>query len=631
MRTKPDFIGWATRNNLKCADGRTIMKDAFIEDDGITVPLVWHHQYGDPANVLGHALLKNCEDGVQAYGYFNDTESGKLAKQLVQHKDITQLSIYANQLVHSSGKNVIHGKIKEVSLVPAGANPGATITDVIMHGEDTIYLAEDEGILTTNEVIDLDLSHADDPDDKKKESEIEDKKKETPKEDEETPKEDEETINDVYESMNKKQKTLLNYIAGSILEQVEKDNKEGDKKMKHNAFENDGHSNTFLIHADDQAKILERAKQNSCGSFKEAFAEYMEEQNALRHDDDPEPYVAPAGGFVQNGDGNITNLFPEYKEVRPGAPELITDDQGWIGKVMAGVHKSPISRIRTSAVDIRNVEGSMDALRAKGYKKGHQKALTGNFKLLRRTTDPQTVYVKNAIHRDDIVDITDFDYVQYLYDIDRMMLNEEIATAIMLGDGREDGEDKIYPDKIRPIWLDDELYTIHRDLDIAGTTEELQGTDTNANFGTNFIYAEAMVNAVLYAREKYKGTGQPSMYITPHMVNVMLLARDRNGRRIYGNVNELAAAFNVKEIITAEQFAGKTRETADNKTKQLVALIVNLQDYHVGATKGGEITHFTQFDIDFNQQKSLIETRISGALTRVYSAIAIEEDITEQG
>lgn len=460
---------------------------------------------------------------------------------------------------------------------------------------------------------------------------MEDKKKETPKEDEETPKEDEETLNDVYESMNKKQKTLLKYIAGSILEQVEKDNKEGDKKMKHNAFENDGHSNTFLIHADDQAKILERAKQNSCGSFKEAFAEYMEEQNALRHDDDPEPYVAPAGGFVQNGDGNITNLFPEYKEVRPGAPELITDDQGWIGKVMAGVHKSPISRIRTSAVDIRNVEGSMDALRAKGYKKGHQKTLTGNFKLLRRTTDPQTVYVKNAIHRDDIVDITDFDYVQYLYDIDRMMLNEEIATAIMLGDGREDGEDKIYPDKIRPIWLDDELYTIHRDLDIAGTTEELQGTDTNANFGTNFIYAEAMVNAVLYAREKYKGTGQPSMYITPHMVNVMLLARDRNGRRIYGNVNELAAAFNVKEIITAEQFAGKTRETADNKTKQLVALIVNLQDYHVGATKGGEITHFTQFDIDFNQQKSLIETRISGALTRVYSAIAIEEDITEQG
>lgn len=631
---KPDFIGWATKNNLKCGDGRTIMKDAFIENDGMSVPLVWHHQYGDPANVLGHALLKNCEDGVQAYGYFNDTESGKLAKQLVQHKDITQLSIYANQLVHANGKNVIHGKIREVSLVPAGANPGAMITDVIMHGEDTVYLGEDEGVLTTNEFINVDvedLSHADDPDDKKKESEMEDKKKETQDSNSDPSVEE---LKKEYEAMSDKQKEVVHYIAGMAVEMTnnkDDEDEEGDTKMKHNAFENSGRSDSFLIHAEDQAAILERAKQGSCGSFKEAFAEYMEEQNALRHNDDPEPYVAPAGGFVQTGDGNITNLFPEYKEVRPGAPELITDDQGWIGKVMAGVHKSPISRIRTSAVDIRNVEGSMDALRAKGYKKGHQKALTGNFKLLRRTTDPQTVYVKNAIHRDDIVDITDFDYVQYLYNIDRMMLNEEIATAIMLGDGREDGEDKIYPDKIRPIWLDDELYTIHRDLDIAGTTEELQGTDTNANFGTNFIYAEAMVNAVLYAREKYKGTGQPSMYITPHMVNVMLLARDRNGRRIYGNVNELAAAFNVKEIITAEQFAGKTRETADSKTKQLVALIVNLQDYHVGATKGGEITHFTQFDIDFNQQKSLIETRISGALTRVYSAIAIEEDITEQG
>jgi len=624
---KPDFIGWATKNNLKCADGRTIMKDAFIENDGTSVPLVWHHQYGDPANVLGHALLKNCDDGVRAYGYFNDTDSGKLAKQLVQHKDITQLSIYANQLVHANGRNVIHGTIKEVSLVPAGANPGAMITDVIMHGEDTIYLGEDEGILTTNEFIDTDLSHADDPDDekdKKDESEPEDKKKKSSKE-------DEKTLNDIYESMNEEQKTLVNYVAGSILEQAAK-KEEGDKdKMKHNAFENSGHSDNFLIHADDQAAILARAKQNSCGSFKSALAEYMEEKNALMHDDDPEPYVAPAGGFAQTGNGNITNLFPEYKEVRPGAPELITDDQGWIGKVMEGVHKSPISRIRTSAVDIRNMEGAMDALRAKGYKKGHKKELSGNFRLLRRTTDPQTVYVRNAIHRDDIVDITDFDYVQYLYNIDRMMLNEEIATAIMIGDGREDGEDKIYPDKIRPIWLDDELYTIHRDLDIAGTTEELQGTDTRANFGTNFIYAEAMVNAVLYAREKYKGTGQPSMYITPHMVNVMLLARDRNGRRIYGNVNELAASFNVKEIITAEQFAGKTRATEDNKTKSLIALIVNLQDYHVGATKGGEITHFTQFDIDFNQEKSLIETRISGALTRVYSAIAIEEDITEQG
>ena len=293
---------------------------------------------------------------------------------------------------------------------------------------------------------------------------------------------------------------------------------------------------------------------------------------------------------------------------------------------MNKVHKSPISRIRTRQVDIRNI----DALRAKGYKKGKEKAQAGNFKLVRRTTDPQTVYVKNALNRDDIVDITDFDYVSYLYNIDRMMLNEELATAIMLGDGRDDGDEgKISPDHIRPIWLDDDLYTIHVDLDVAAAKAELQGTNTAANFGENYVMAEATINTVLYAREKYKGTGKPDLYITPHLLNQMLLARDINGRRIYASVSELATALNVDSINTAEQFEGKTRTTATgNKKKKLLAIIANLQDYSLGATKGGEVTHFTQFDIDFNQEKSLLETRVSGALTRVYSAIAIEEDVT---
>ena len=358
------------------------------------------------------------------------------------------------------------------------------------------------------------------------------------------------------------------------------------------------------------------AKKSQVGTFQTALQKYVED-NSLAHD--------AVGGFPETGEGNIYNLFPEYKEVRPGAPELITNDQGWISVVMRKVHKSPISRIRTTQADIRGI----DALRAKGYKKGSLKKPVGNFSLVRRTTDPQTVYVKNALHRDDIIDITDFDYVQYLYNIDRMNLYEELATAIMLGDGREEGDEgKIMPDKIRPIWTDDDLYTLHVDIDIEGAKSELQGTNTGANFGENYIMAEAMINTVLYAREKYKGTGTPDMYITPHMLNVMLLARDLNGRRIYASKAELAAALNVGEIVTAEQFEGKTR-TADAKTKKLVAIIANLSDYSLGATKGGEVTHFTQFDIDFNQQKSLLETRCSGALTRVYSAIAIEEDITE--
>ena len=610
MENDYDFSGWATRANLKCSDGRTIMKDAFKHNDGKVVPLVWNHQHNDPNEVLGHALLKNMDDGVYAYCKFNDTESGQTAKLLVQHGDVNQLSIYANKLKQQMS-NVLHGDIREVSLVLAGANPGAYIDSIMQHGEES----DEEAVIYTGE--DIVLAHAgcgSSSTDEKKKKEIEHSKEDTMEN-----QGNEKTVKDVFDTLNEEQKTVVYALVGQALENgdMEDDDEEGGNNMKHNVFDQDEIQNGGVLTHSDQMDIINLAKSSNVGSFQTAL-EYYAEENSLSHD-------ALAGGFVQSGDGNVTTLFPEYKDVRPGAPELITNDQGWISVVMSKVHKSPISRIRTSQVDIRNI----DTLRAKGYKKGKEKTLAGNFKLVRRTTDPQTVYVKNALHRDDIVDITDFDYVQYLYNIDRMMLNEELATAIMLGDGREDGdENKIAPEHIRPIWTDDDLYTLHVDLDINAAKKELQGTNTGANFGENYIMAEAMINTVLYAREKFKGSGTPDYFCTPRMLNIMLLARDMNGRRIYSSKAELASALNVGNIYTAEQFEGKTRTTSDSKTKKLAGIICNLADYSLGATKGGEITHFTQFDIDFNQEKSLLETRCSGALTRVYSAIAIEEDVT---
>lgn len=611
---KYDFGGWATRNDLQCADGRVIKKDAFKGQNGQTVPLVWMHNHADPANVLGLAHLENRDEGVYAFCEFNDTESGKTARELVKHGDVQSLSIFANQL-KQAGHDVVHGIIREVSLVLAGANPGAFIDDVVMHGDGETGI-----VIGYNEMIMGRLEHSADELDKKKEEE---KIEPNDKSDNGEKKDDKvETIEDIFKSMNEKQQTA---VFAMMAEFVDKENpkkeddesKGGDDNMKHNVFDTDKRDDkSFLSHA-DQEEILKLAKTSQVGTFQSALEIYANE-NALQHD-------ALASGFAQTGDGNVTLLFPEYKDVRPGAPELITNDQGWITTVMNKVHKSPISRIRTRQADIRNI----DTLRAKGYKKGKEKAQAGNFKLVRRTTDPQTVYIKDALNRDDIVDITDFDYVSYLYNIDRMMLNEELATAIMLGDGRDDGDEgKISPDHIRPIWLDDDLYTIHVDLDVAAAKKELQGTNTAANFGENYIIAEAMINTALYARENYKGTGTPDLFITPHMLNQMLLARDINGRRIYSSKAELATALNVGSINTAEQFEGKTRTTSDNKKKKLVAIIANLADYSLGATKGGEVTHFTQFDIDFNQEKSLLETRCSGALTRVYSAIAIEEDVT---
>lgn len=607
-----DFHGYATKANLTCRDRRVIMPDAFKDQDGEKVPLCWGHRHNSVTSVLGHAYLENRADGVYAYGYFNDTDSGRAGKKLVDNGDVCALSIWANDLVQN-GPNVVHGVIRELSLVLAGANPGAYIDSVMQHDDEATQEAE---ILFVLDKDNIQLAHADSDEDSE-DAELQHANAEKTDSSEEDKKDDKETVQDVLNSMSEKQKNvLLALVAEGIAvgeETKKNDNNEEDNTMKHNVFDNDRQDEANVLSYTDQTAIINMAKTSTIGSLQHAM-DLFAEQN-------PDSVLA-------HGIENISQLFPDYKDVRPGAPEMLTTDQGWIQKVLKKVHKSPISRIRTRQADLRNIEN----LRAQGYVKGSKKVDVGNFKLIHRTTDPQTVYVKSKIDRDDIIDIQDFDVVQYLYNIDRMNLNEELATAIMIGDGRDVGADgKIAEDKIRPIWQDDELYTIHADVDIAGMKASLQGTNTAANFGENYIYAEAVIQSLLYAREKYKGSGTPDFYCTPHLVNVMLLARDMNGRRIYDKVSDLAAALNVGEIITVEQFEGKTRTATGGKTKKLLGLMGNLADYSVGATKGGEITHFTDFDIDFNQEKSLLETRCSGANTRVMSFIALEEDVTNPG
>lgn len=622
MSLKYDFSGWATRNDLVCADGRTIRHNAFEDCDGKTVPLVWNHQHDEPSNILGHALLENRKDGVYAYCTFNETESGKAAKELVKHGDIASLSIYANGLKQTPSKDVMHGVIREVSLVVAGANPGAFIDFVDMaHGEG----GEQEMILSAYEPISLyrpdekpPLVHKagdkTDPEDEKKE----DKPKDDGKEEKAK---DEKTVRDVVDSMTEEQKTVMYALIGAAMEELDSsegseddeddpdkksDNtKGGNKTMKHNVFEQREESQDTVLSHSDRKAIIDLAKSNSVGSLRTALNIYAE-QNELKH-----------------GIDNIESLFPDFKDLRPGAPERVTRDQGWVTVVMQKVHKSPISRIRTRQTDACN-----DNIRGHGYQKGKRKQPAGNMNVITRTTDPQTVYRTDALYRDDIVDITDFDVVEYQYATMRENLNEEVATAIMIGDGREpDDEMKISEDHIRSIWNDNDLYTIHYDVDIEAARSEIQGSRTDMNFGENYIYSEAIITAALYAREKYKGTGTPDFFCTPHLVNVMLLARDMNGRRIYTSRADLAAALNVGELHTAEQFEGRARMDSEGKQHKLLGLFVNLADYTVGSTKGGEITRFDQFDIDFNQQKYLIETRMSGALTRVYSAIALEEPV----
>lgn len=603
-----DFCGWATRNDLKCSDGRIIRKDAFKANDGAKVPLVWNHQHNDPDEVLGHAILENRDEGVYAYCKFNESESGQTAKLLVQHGDVDALSIYANQL-KQQGPNVTHGNIREVSLVLAGANPGAFIESIIQHGEES----DEEGIIYTGENITL--SHAgcgsSSSDDKKKKKELEHAKENEDGEEDSKMAEGGKTIAEVFESLNEEQKNAVYALIGQALEGKDIESDEEDDEMKHNVFDNEPEAREGVLTHSDQESIIAMAKASNVGSLRTAMNIYASEHDTLKH-----------------GIDEIETLFPDYADVRPGAPELIERDQSWVAQVMRKTHKSPISRIRTRQADARGTD-----LRAHGYQnKGDQKTYSGNIKLLGRTTDPQTVYRKDALHRDDIIDITDFDVVEYQYGVMRHNLEEDIALATMIGDGRDDGDpDKIHEEHIRSIWNDDELYTIHRDVDIAAAKTELQGTGTSANFGDNYIYAEAIVTAALYSREDYKGSGNPDFYCTPHLLNVMLLARDLNGRRIYDSKSDLAKALNVPNIYTVEQFEDKIRTTTDGKKKKLLGIFVNLADYQHGSTKGGEITRFNQFDIDFNQEKYLIETRLSGALTRIKSAIALEEPVNVGG
>ena len=603
MEKTYDFYGCATKSNVLCSDGLTIAKDAFKHCDGMKVPLVWNHRHNDPSNVLGNAILENKNGDIYAYCSFNDTVDGQKVKKLVQHGDITSLSICANELKKQSNK-LIHGTIREVSLVIAPANPGAMIDQVIYHADGSTTIDEDSAIIYNGEAPML--YHSDEA---KNASE-----------------DHEETVQDVIDTMTAKQQVVLyalledaiaegNKIEDDSSEEEENENEEDEPTMKHNVFDKGTAENVqdVLMHSIDQGKILEMAKSKNCGSLQVALDSYMStNEELLKHGFEPDAIEA---------------LFPEYHDVKSGAPELLTDDNRWVGKVMQKVSKSPFSRIRTRQADARNNELERE-LRAAGYKKGTLKPNIGNVKLVSRTTDPQTVTVKDFMNRDDKIDITDFDVVAYIRNIMRMTLNEELATAILIGDNRSDGDPyKIDTDKIRPIWGDDPLYTIYADVDFKAMKTQLQGTDTGTYFGDNFVYAEATVEAALYAREQYRGSGSMDYYCDPHQLNQMLLARDRNGHRLYKDINDLKSALNVNEIITVEKFANKTRQV-DGHTKKLLGIFVNLGDYQLGATKGGEVTSFSDFDINFNQEVYLMETRVSGANTRVKSAIVLEENIS---
>lgn len=608
-----DFSGWATRNDLLCGDGRTIRSGAFKDQDGATVPLVWNHKHDDPDAVLGHAILENRDEGVYAYCKFNDTPSGVNAKKLVKNGDVRSLSIWANKLQQIGG-DVIHGVIRELSLVLAGANPGAFIDSVLEHSDDN---AEEAMIISYDENIML--YHSDDKKDD------EDDKKEDKKEDKPVEK-DNKTVKEVIDSMNEEQKTVLYGLVGEAAkaaaakkEEKKEDEvkhsveEEGGDVMKTNVFDQDQVKNKNVLSHADEEKIVALAKQSGVGSLKTAIEIVTQEK---------------FGDQLAHGFENYGELFPEYELLKKGAPELITRDQSWVSAVMQKIHKSPISRIRTRQADARIAE-----LQAKGYqKKGDEKTKTANIKMIGRTTDPQTIYIKDDMHRDDIIDVTDFGVVEYNWNIMRMTMNETLALAALVGDGREEGDpDKIHETHIRSIWNDDELYTIHADVDIAAARAELQGTNTNANFGENYIYAEAIITKALYSREKFKGSGTPDLYCTPHLLNVMLLARDLNGRRIYDSKADLAKALNVGEIHTIEQFEGRTRTDEKGNTKKLLGLFVNLADYQFGATKGGEVTRFEDFDMDFNKYKYMLETRLSGSLTKLWSAIALEELVETEG
>lgn len=570
---KFDFGGWATRNNIRCSDGRTIRKNAFADCDGMEVPLVWNHLHDDPDNVLGHAMLKNEDSGVYAYGKFNDSPSGKLAKELVKNHDVKCLSIYANQLKQNGG-DVLHGAIREVSLVLAGANPGAYIDTILAHSDDS----DEAAIINIHEDSDsIELYHSDSKPEGDEKEEKEKEKMSTPNKN--STQSDDKTVKEVFDTLNEEQKTVVYALIGQALEDSQKGGgsaNEEEEDMKHNVFDNEmNEENDTLIHTGMEVIIKDAKRQ---GSMRESF-------------------LAHAGEY---GIQNIDYLFPDAKNFT-NKPEFVQREMGWVQKVMSGVHHTPFSRIKSMFADI-----TADEARAKGYIKGKMKK-EEVFSLLKRTTTPTTIYKKQKMDRDDVIDITDFDVIAWLKSEMRMMLDEEIARAILIGDGRlASDDDHIKTDNIRPIALDEDLYNIKADVNVAtGAT----GADK----------AKAFIDSVIRSRKDYKGSGNPTLFTTEDLVTECLLLEDKIGHKLYKTEAELATTLRVKEIVTVEVMEG----FKDKEQKEVAGIVVNLADYNVGADKGGEVNMFDDFDIDYNQQKYLIETRCSGALVKPYSAITL--------
>ena len=567
-----DFSGWATCPNLKCSDGRTIMNDAFKHHDGDIVPLVWNHQHNDPNNILGKALLHSRDGGLYAYCQFNDTEQGMNAKMLVEHGDISALSIYANDLKHNASRGVTHGNVREVSLVLAGANPGAFIDSIMKHGEES----DDEAIIYTDEPIEI--YHADEEKGKsKEETEVaEEKKAESGK-----------TVAEIIESMNEEQKTVMYGMIGEALKHVdEKEEDDGDEntdeeenEVKHNVFDNEDQKDV-LSHSDMQA-IFADAKRH--GSLKESV--------------------------LAHGIEDIETLFPEPKSMN-NPPEWINREMGWVKNVMGAVHHTPFSRIKSMFADLTE-----DDARAKGYIKGNFKK-EQVFSLMKRTTTPTTIYKKQKLDRDDVIDITDFDVVAWLKSEMRMMLEEELARAILVGDGRlSSSDDKINELNIRPIWTDDDFYTIKKKISVSANATEDQK-------------AKAFIRACVKSRKEYKGSGNPTLYTTEDVLTDLLLLEDSTGRVIYETEDKLRSALRVSAIVTVPVMEGLKRTDEESNELNLMGIIVNLNDYNVGADKGGAVNMFDDFDIDYNAQKYLIETRCSGALIKPFSAIALEMHVS---
>ena len=575
---KYDFSGWATRNDIRCSDGRTIRRGAFAEQDGTTVPLVWNHNHADADNVLGHAILENRDQGVYAYCFFNNTKQGNNAKELVTHGDICSLSIFANQLKQNGG-DVIHGAIREVSLVLAGANPGAKIENIMAHGDNS----EEEAIIY-NDSDEINLAHSEE----KEKMEEENKEK---------------TVKDVIDSMTEEQRNVMYALIGEAIESTKGEldddqSNEEENKMKHNAFENEDQTKkeeTQTLSHSEFMEIVSEAKRK--GSMKDAF---------LEHNITEIPYLA-------HSITNVGNLFPESKAVSR-VPEIVDRDQTWVGNVMASVKHTPFSRVKSFYANI-----TADEARAKGYVKGAKK-VEEVITALKRTTDPQTVYKLQKMDRDDVIDITDFDVVAWLKGEMRGKLDEEIARAILIGDGRSSSSaDKVDPLKIRPVYQDDTTYTIKRIL-------------TRASGADDSAFAKAFIKDVVKSRKEYKGSGNPTLYTTEDMLTSMLLIEDTTGRVIYDTIEKLKTALRVRDIVTVPVMENVGREDTGAKKKwNLLGVLVNLSDYNVGADKGGSVNMFDDFDINYNKYEYLIETRCSGALVKPYSAITFEEEISTEG